>query len=216
MVKMYWPAVDIERATIGRYRAHEAAHLVGVGGDRIGQWSRWGHIRASVSDEVPHVYAFQDVAEALAVHLLLEHGLPLPAIREAVDRLGGPAGWPLSTRALHVVDGHLAVEQGELLVDVFNDHGVLPLNGRVRSEELLRRGGWAAHRVELRHVSVDPERIGGRPAIRGRRIAVELVAELAEDALGVELLAEEYGLSLDEIDDAVRWWAEAHRFAEVA
>lgn len=202
---------------VARYLAHEAARLVGVGGDRIGQWARWGHIRASVSDEVPHVYGFQDVAEALAVHLLLEHGIPLPAIRRAVDRLGGPTVWPLSTTALHVVDGRLAVEQGDMLVDVLTDHGVLPLDGRVRAEDLLRRGGWAAHLLDdLEHVRVDPERIGGRPAVRDRRIAVDDVAALAAEPLGPELLAEEYGLSLDAVDDAVRWWAEAHRFEEVA
>ena len=203
------------RVPAPQYLAHDVAHLVGVGGDRIGQWARWGHIRASITDDVPHVYGFQDVAEALAVHLLLEHGLPLPAIREAVDRLGGPDGWPLSTTALHVVDGRLAVEEGELLVDVFNAHGVLPINGRVHAEDLLRRGGWATRLLDLRHVSVDPARLAGRPAIQGRRIAVEQVAAIADDALGVELLAEEYGLTLDQIDDAVRWWAEAHRFAEV-
>lgn len=208
--------MDTERASIGRYLAHEAARLVGVGGDRIGQWARWGHIRASVSEGDPHVYSFQDVAEALAVRHLLAQGIPLPAIRRAVDALGGPADWPLSTTALHVVDGRLAVERGDLLVDVFTDHGVLPLDGRVRAEELLRRGGWAAHVLgDLRHVEVDPARLGGRPVVRGRRIAIEDVASLAAEPLGPELLAEDYGLSVDEIDDAVRWWAEAQRFQEV-
>jgi hypothetical protein len=38
------------------------------------------------------------------------------------------------------------------------------------------------------------------------------VAALAREPLGPELLAEEYGLTVEQIDDAVRWWAEAKRF----
>jgi uncharacterized protein (DUF433 family) len=203
MVKMY--CEDMERATVasGRYLAHEAARLVGVPGERIGQWARWGHISASISDGDPHVYAFVDVAEALAVHLLLEAGFRLPVIRRAVDQLGGPGAHPLSTGALHVVDGRLAVERGEVLEDVFTEQGVLPLDGRVHAAELLRRGGWPARAAALR-VEVDPARAGGRPCVRGRRIPVEDVAADPEGA------AREYGLGSEDIADAVRWWAEAN------
>ncbi|MDP9383732.1 MAG: helix-turn-helix domain-containing protein, partial [Actinomycetota bacterium] len=115
------------------YLAFDAGHLAGVGGDRIGQWARWGHIRASVSAGEPHVYAFDDVAEAIAVHVLLDRGIGLPAIRRAVDALGGPAGWPLSRGGLHVVHGRLAVERGGVLVDLESggEQEVLPLDGRV-------------------------------------------------------------------------------------
>lgn len=186
-----------------RYLAHEAARLVGVPGDRIGQWARWGHITASVSAADPHVYGYEDVAEALAVHELLEHGLTLPAIRAAVDRLGGPGTHPLSSGGVHLIDGRLAVERGEILVDVFTDHGVLPLNGRVDARELLRRGGWPARGGRLTHIEVDPARLDGLPCIRGRRIPV---ADVVEDALAVQ---RELGLSGDQVEDALRWWDEA-------
>jgi hypothetical protein len=78
-------------APTAAYLAHEAGMLAGVPGERIGQWARWGHIRASVSAGEPHVYAFGDVAEALAVHLLLDAGFTLPLVRRAVERLGGAA-----------------------------------------------------------------------------------------------------------------------------
>src|SRR5436190_19496489 len=100
MVKMY-----CELMKHPGYLAHDAARLVGVPGDRIGQWARWGHIRASISDGEPHVYSFEDVAEALAVHLLLDAGFSLPLIRRAVERVGRLDG-------VHVVDGRLAVERG--------------------------------------------------------------------------------------------------------
>src|SRR3954468_5507249 len=106
----------MQRATLeptARYLAHDAARLVGVPGDRIGQWARWGHIRASVSAGDPHVYAFEDVAEALAVHLLLDAGFALPLVRRAVEVLGGAVAFPLSSGRLHVVDHRLSVERGE-------------------------------------------------------------------------------------------------------
>lgn len=175
------------------YLAHEAGRLAGVDGDRIGQWARWGHIRASVSAGDPHVYSYEDVADALAVHLLLEAGLPLPVIRRAVERLGGEH--PLSD-GIHVVDGRLAVERGDRLEDVFTDHGVLPLDGRVDARGLLARGGWPARGRDLR-VEVDPDRLGGRPCIRGRRVPVE---DAAADPEGL-------GLSDEEIADARSWCA---------
>jgi hypothetical protein len=167
----------MERATVeptGRYLAHEAGMLAGVPGDRIGQWARWGHIRASVSDGEPHVYAFADVAEALAVHLLLDAGLTLPVVRHAVERLGGLAV------GVHVVDGRLAVERGDVLKDVFTEQTVLPLNGRVDPVDLLRRGGWPAHVLgELDAVWVDPARAGGRPCVRATRVPVEDAGDAA-------------------------------------
>jgi DNA-binding transcriptional MerR regulator len=192
---------DMERATVApaTYLAHEAARLVGVPGDRIGQWARWGHIRASVSDGDPHVYAYDDVAEALAVHLLLEAGFTLPVVRRAVELLGGVAVRPLSGGALHVVDGRLAVERGEVLEDVFTAHGVLPLDGRVDAAALLRRGGWPARDADLA-VEVDPARAGGRPCIRGRRV-------LVEDVVAEPTAARELGLSEAEIADALAWWS---------
>jgi hypothetical protein len=72
------------------YLAHEAARLVGVNGDRIGQWARWGHIDASISRGDPHVYSFADVRDALLVHLRLATGATLEAIRSGQEVIGEP------------------------------------------------------------------------------------------------------------------------------
>jgi uncharacterized protein (DUF433 family) len=167
------------------YLAHDVALLAGVPGDRIGQWARWGHIAASVSAGEPHVYAWEDAAEALAVHELLERGVRLHDVRAAVDRLGGPAGHPLSSGGLEVV-------------------GLLPLNGHVPAPELLRRGGWVARQLGLRWIEVDPGRMGGRACLRGRRLPVEDVAGAPEA---------DWGLTAEQVAEAVRWWEEAGRCA---
>jgi len=182
----------------GRYFAHEAGHLAGVGGDRVGQWARWGHIQASVSASEPHVYAFDDVAEAIAVHELLDCGLTLKAIRRAVARLGGPSGWPLARSGLHVVHGRLAVERGDELVDLLGGaQEILPFNGRLDPVATLRQGGWPSRALRLRSIEVDPERLGGRPVLRGRRIAVSDAVTL-DDPDG-------HGLDPGVIEEARAW-----------
>ncbi|HEX5583618.1 DUF433 domain-containing protein [Gaiella sp.] len=70
----------------------------------------------------------------------------------------------------------------------------------------LRRGGWAARQLPaLEHIEVDPDRLSGRPVVRGTRVPAELVAELAE-ADGREELHVGYGVDDAQIDDAVAWW----------
>ncbi len=151
------------------YLAHEAGRLAGVDGDRIGQWARWGHIRASVSDGDPHVYSFADVADALAVRLLIDAGVPLPVVRLAVDHLGGEH--PLSA-GLHIVDGRMAIERAGGLEDVFTEQRVLELDGRLDPVSLLRNGGYPSLMTGVA-VEVDPERAAGHPCVPGTRRPVK-------------------------------------------
>lgn len=155
--------------TIGRYLAADAGRLAGVDGDRIGQWARWGHIRASVSTGDPHVYSFADVADALAVRVLLDAGVTLPTIRRAVDALGGEH--PLAS-GVHIVDGVLAVERAGGLEDVFSEQRVLGLDGRLDAVALLRTGGWPSLMTGVA-VEVDPERCAGQPCVPGTRRPVK-------------------------------------------
>jgi uncharacterized protein (DUF433 family) len=81
----------------------------------------------------------------------------------------------------------------------------------------LHRGGWAARQLpDLRHITVDPDLLSGQPAIKGRRVPVSLVAELANAPDGVEILREDYDLGPEEIDDAVRWWRATTAYEQVA
>jgi DNA-binding transcriptional MerR regulator len=159
----------MDGATLGHYLAHEVGRLAGADGDRIGQWARWGHIRASISDGDPHVYSFADVADALAVRILLDAGLSLRVIRAAVDHLGGEH--PLS-EGLHVVDGRLAVERAGGLEDVFTEQRVLELDGRLDPVSLLRAGGYPSLMTGVA-VEVDPERAAGQPCVPGTRRPVK-------------------------------------------
>ena len=84
----------------GHYLAWEAGQLAGVSGHVIGQWARRGYIRASQSEEIPKVYSFQDVAEAMVVHDLLVRGVTHRDIKRAIDALHEYGDWPLSEAPL--------------------------------------------------------------------------------------------------------------------
>jgi hypothetical protein len=89
----------------GRFLAGEAGELAGVSGTTIGQWARWRLISASVSDGDPHVYAVEDVAEAVIVRALLDRGVRHADIRRAVRCLQPYGPWPLSEADLATTAG---------------------------------------------------------------------------------------------------------------
>ena len=84
----------------GHFLAGEAGELAGVSGSTIGQWARWGYIRASQSGGDPHVYSVEDVAEAAIVRALLERGVRHADARRAIERLHCYGTWPLSDAPL--------------------------------------------------------------------------------------------------------------------
>src|SRR3954467_2879965 len=84
----------------GEFLAGAVGELAGVSGNTIGQWARWGYIRASQSTGDPHVYSVEDVAEAAMVKALLERGVTHRMVRRAIAELGEYGDWPLSEAPL--------------------------------------------------------------------------------------------------------------------
>lgn len=202
----------------GRYLAREVGRLAGVSGNKIGQWARRGYIRSSQSSVEPRVYSYQDAADAMAVHALLDAGVEHAAIREAIEFIRSKRGssWPLSGADLRVGRRRASGRVEFVLVDAAE----APMD--VRSHNLvfeqildlaqisadLRRGGWAARALpDLRHIEVHPDRLSGRPVIAGLRVPAEDAGRLAETAEGREILRDDYGLTDEQISDAARWWA---------
>ena len=95
----------------GSFLAGEVGELAGVSGNTIGQWARWGYIRASQSTGDPHVYSVEDVTEAAMVHALLERGVSHMMVRRAIAHLGEYGDWPLSEAPLAVTDGAAAADR---------------------------------------------------------------------------------------------------------
>ena len=98
-------------AVHGSFRAGEVGELAGVTGNTIGQWARWGYIRASQSAGDPHVYSLEDVTEAAMVHALLERGVSHAQVRRAIARLSEYGEWPLSEAPLAVTEDGAAADR---------------------------------------------------------------------------------------------------------
>ena len=208
---------------VGFYLASEAGELAGVSGETIGQWARYGYIRSSQSQsgELPRVYSFQDIAEAMVVHELLDSDVPHEEIKAAIATLRSAeeSDWPLLEAELGAAAGAVVVkrkgrhyEVGERPWQDFVERGNLK---RIAVD--LNRGGWAVRSIpDLQHIEVDPEILSGTPTIRGHRVPAEKVARLAGTESGLRTLADDYELSGPEIKDAVRWWEKAHSFALAA
>ncbi len=200
---------------VGYYLAHEVGQLAGVSGDRIGQWARYGYIRSSQSEGTPRLYSYQDVAEAMVVHSLINDGMPMGRIRVAVQNLRKEFGpWPLQNAPLYS-ESHrrlLLEDSGQLFeadTTKMQGHGVIypVVQDQLKAIAAdLRRGGWAAREYpDLEYIEVNPNRLSGRPTIKGRRIAARFVAETALTTDGRELLRRDFDLKPPHIADAVRW-----------
>src|SRR4051795_13777654 len=86
----------------GEFLAGAVGELAGVSGNTIGQWARWGYIRASESAGDPHGYSVEDVAEAAMVKALLDRGISHMQVRRAISQLSEYGDWPLSEASLAV------------------------------------------------------------------------------------------------------------------
>lgn len=183
--------------------------MAGVPARRIGQWARYGIIRASAARH-PNAYSYADAGEAIVAHYLVEQGKKPRQIKKAVETLREQYGeWPLASAPL-AHDGALLLrwdDGHEHWVSVDKpEHEVLQktLINLTQIAEALGYGGWVSIDSPHEHVEVDPNVHSGTPVVRGRRLPTSLVAGIAAGGEeGRETLREDYGLSEAEIDDAV-------------
>jgi uncharacterized protein (DUF433 family) len=158
----------------------------------------------------------------MVVHQLRETAVSYRAIRAALASLRDDpdlGDWPLSQANLGTTGPEsVVVVRGGLPFDVSGRpwHEVIEVGDLRKIATDLNRGGWAARELpDLEHIEVDPDRLSGRPTIRGRRVAARAVAELAT-AGGIDVLTDEYELEPAEISDARRWWEVASRYEAAA
>lgn len=203
-----------EAVATGFYLPGEVGQLAGVSGNQIGQWAHYGYMQSEWADSHPRIYAFQDIAEAMVLHYLRDHGVPYPSIRRALDKAREEYGlrWPLSRARLYIVADHPQAEGPKRTVvvdgrDVIADHPVLGSLDLIEVKRDLMRGGWAVrNHPEITRIVVDPDIRSGTPVVKGTRMAAQDVAEIAASPDGRALLRRDYELRNPQIDDAVAWW----------
>jgi uncharacterized protein (DUF433 family) len=158
----------------------------------------------------------------MVVHELLERGVSHRQIRATIghprERYGHD--WPLTHARLATEGRRVVTEADEALYDTgargwqqvhVDERDLRRIVGQ------LQRGGWAARGLpDLTRIEVDPGRLSGRPVIRGTRVPVELVAQLAQTARGRETLRQGYDLTDADADDALRWWRATQEFETAA
>lgn len=193
-------------AAIGHYSATEVGRLAGVSAKRIGSWSRYGIIpRVSTK---PKVYSYADAGEAVLVHYLLDQKIPTKQIREIVENLRDKYGqWPLATAPLEHAGPFVVVREGnKIYFSALNAEQKVIVGTLINLQavrDALSHGGWAAYKHPRQNIEVDPDLHSGQPVVRGRRLPTEAVAEIAREDDGLRILSEDYGLSEDEIQDAI-------------
>jgi uncharacterized protein (DUF433 family) len=155
-----------------------------------------------------------DAGEAVIARYLIEHGVKTKKIRDLVERLRDQLGeWPLARTPLAHEGGLVVMREGDdVLVDGVDHPSQQVEEGTFLSltevREALERGGWVALNTPRHHIHVSPHRLSGRPTIRDRRVPTAMVAELAERDEGRALLRTEFGLTEEEIDEAVEYEAD--------
>jgi uncharacterized protein (DUF433 family) len=75
--------------------------------------------------------------------------------------------------------------------------------------DVFHRGGWPSQEHHIDLVEIDPDRMSGRPTIRGTRVPVETVALAARTPAGREELRDDFGIGEAEIQAALDWWVAA-------
>lgn len=159
----------------------------------------------------------------MVVHELIDNGVPLKAIRDAIVKLRDTYGdWPLTHAQLAVPHGFnraplIVIEGGEGFDVRRGWQRLLTMDNLHRIASDLARGGWAVRdRPYLEHIEVNPDRLSGRPTIRGLRVPADLVGQLASHPDGLATLKRDYELSDAQIKDAKTWWDAVIEFDKAA
>jgi len=71
---------------------------------------------------------------------------------------------------------------------------------------LLRLGGFCLRKL-LDRITVNPRIMAGKPVIRGTRVTVDLILELLAAGMEPEEVAEDYGISVEDVRAALLYAA---------
>jgi uncharacterized protein (DUF433 family) len=166
---------------------------------------------------------FIGLAEAYALAAFRKAGVPMQRIRPAIDVLAKELGlkYALATKRLYTDGAEVLYDYAQHVGDTPAGESAMELvvvrnNQRVFTEVValyLRRvdfgpDGYAQlirlPQYKVAEVTVDPNHVFGRPRFTHGGVGVEDVIDLFQAGEPVDSVAEEFGLSRDEVEDAIR------------
>lgn len=162
-------------------------------------------------------YSFMNLVEAYVLGFLrLDHGLSMPKIRKAVKWLQTHYPnhrWPLATLALETDGLELFIRDNQLLVSASKNGQVVMSEIMDKYMSRIERGedglpkSFFPYMADVdgpRLVAIDPAIQFGRPVIAGTRISASILAERFSAGESMSLLAKDYDLELEAVEEALR------------
>ncbi|MCL2780747.1 MAG: DUF433 domain-containing protein [Actinomycetia bacterium] len=213
------------------YLYAEVDRLVGLRSGTARRWingyARSGRVYAPilrVESRVTEWVTWGEFVEARMLAEFRDDSVPTARLRAAVDRLRQE--FDLAYPLAHLRP-HLAAESSELAIDAKRlnptDEGKLIIR---TGQRLLEAGRPVINNATLASdtagqkfaaeiepdfdfpgIKMNPDRLSGQPTFEGRRIAIATVAGMVAAGEAREDVAVDYGLSLANIDAAVRYAA---------
>lgn len=214
---------------VPNYSLSEAAHWLGLGRGTLRVWVRGQDdptqnrrrraqpvVRPASAE--PLSLSFWNLVECSVLATIRKHHeVPLPAVRRALDFVGRKLGTrrPLIDQEFRTDGVGLFVEHLGELVDASKQ-------GQLAMREILEAGlarierdaeglaarlfPWRRDPSEPRIVSVDPRVAFGQPVLAATRVPVDVIFDRYRAGDSMELLAVDYRVDRDGIEDLVRKW----------
>lgn len=169
-----------------------------------------------LAQEQPPALSFYNLVEAHVLHSLRStHGVEIKEVRKAVAY----AESRLNIRRL-LLHKDLRTVAGQLFLDKYGELINLNRSGQIAMRKLfegyLERVQWddwqfpvrlypfvAGEAPSSRSIAIDPDLAFGRPVIARTRISTATIVERLDAGETPEELAEDYGLTSEEIEEAV-------------
>lgn len=215
---------------LGAYGISEAAHYLALPAATLRTWVRGrsyptaeGRQLSEALIQLPEpaepLLSFTNLVEAHVLKAIRRrHGVPMQKVRPALLYLEEELGvsHPLARQELLTDGVHLFVERFGQLVNL-SQSGQLAV--REFLEAHLRRIEHDTHGLALRlfpfsrgealdvprAVVVEPRISFGRPVISGTSVRTEVIASRLKAGESVQDLAEDYGVEVAEIEEAIRY-----------
>ena len=218
------------------YGITEAARYLGIPKATLRSWAlgrpypteggkRFFRPIIELPDKDQRLLSFVNLVEVHVLDALTRaHGVPLSHVRKSVDYLKNKIG---SKHPL--VEQRFATDGVDLFVEIFGKLVNITREGQLVIKELIEADLQRVERdpvgspirlypftlerkpEEPRIIVIDPNLAFGRPALAGTGIATTIIAQRYKAGESIEELAEDYGRSRSDIEEAIRCelWLEA-------